>query len=78
MKIATWNVNSIRHLEQIVDWLRQNSVDVLSAETKVVDANFRDPLRTGYHLYLSGQKAQWRCLIGSPLEEVSTGFLDTK
>lgn len=80
MKIATWNVNSIRtRLEQIVDWLRQNSVDVLCLqETKVVDAEFpRSPFEElGYHLYLSGQKAyNGVALIScSPLEEVSTGF----
>ena len=80
MKIATWNVNSIRtRLEQVVDWLRQNSVDVLCLqETKVVDAEFpRSPFEElGYHLYLSGQKAYngVALLSISPLEEVSTGF----
>ncbi|MHC5594780.1 MAG: exodeoxyribonuclease III, partial [Nostoc sp.] len=30
MKIATWNVNSIRtRLEQVIDWLTLNPVDVL-------------------------------------------------
>lgn len=80
MKIATWNVNSIRtRLEQVVDWLRQNPVDVLCLqETKVVDADFpRSPFeQLGYHLYLSGQKAyNGVALISSKqLQDVSTGF----
>jgi exodeoxyribonuclease-3 len=80
MKIATWNVNSIRtRLEHVVDWLRQNLVDVLCLqETKVVDAEFpRLPFEhLGYHLYLSGQKAYngVALLSCSPLEDVSTGF----
>ena len=80
MKIATWNVNSIRtRLEQVVDWLRENPVDVLCLqETKVVDAEFpRSPFESlGYHLYLSGQKAyNGVALVScSPLEDVSIGF----
>lgn len=80
MKIATWNVNSIRtRLEQVVDWLRQNPVDVLCLqETKVVDADFpRSPFeQLGYHLYLSGQKAyNGVALVSSKqLQDVSTGF----
>lgn len=80
MKIATWNVNSIRtRLDQVVDWLRQNPVDVLCLqETKVVDADFpRSPFEPlGYHLYLSGQKAYNGVALVScePLEDVSTGF----
>ncbi|TAF16528.1 MAG: exodeoxyribonuclease III, partial [Nostocales cyanobacterium] len=37
MKIATWNVNSVRtRLEQVINWLNENSVDVLCLqETKV-------------------------------------------
>lgn len=80
MKIATWNVNSIRtRLEQVVDWLRQNSVDVLCLqETKVVDADFpRSPFeQMGYHVYISGQKAyNGVALISSrQMQDVSTGF----
>jgi exodeoxyribonuclease-3 len=80
MKMATWNVNSIRtRLEQVVDWLRQNPVDVLCLqETKVVDADFpRSPFeQLGYHLYLSGQKAyNGVALISSKqMQDVSTGF----
>ncbi len=80
MKIATWNVNSIRtRLEQVVDWLRQNPVDVLCLqETKVVDADFpRSPFeQLGYHLYLSGQKSYngVALLSRKQLQDVSTGF----
>lgn len=80
MKIATWNVNSIRsRLEQVVDWLKQNPVEVLCLqETKVVDVDFpRSPFeQLGYHLYLSGQKAYNGVAIFSrqQLQDVSTGF----
>ncbi|HEY9821749.1 MAG TPA: endonuclease/exonuclease/phosphatase family protein, partial [Candidatus Sericytochromatia bacterium] len=42
MKIATWNVNSIRsRLTHVVDWLQETNVDVLCLqETKVVDEDF--------------------------------------
>jgi exodeoxyribonuclease-3 len=42
MKIATWNVNSIRSRQlQVVDWLQETKVDVLCLqETKVVDEDF--------------------------------------
>ncbi len=80
MKIATWNVNSIRtRLEHVVNWLTENPVDVLCLqETKVVDADFpRSPFeQLGYHLYTSGQKAYNGVALISrePLEEVSSGF----
>ncbi|AFY33660.1 exodeoxyribonuclease III [Calothrix sp. PCC 7507] len=80
MKIATWNVNSIRiRLEQVIDWLKQNPVDVLCLqETKVVDADFpRSPLEElGYYVYFSGQKSYNGVAIISrqPLSDISTGF----
>jgi exodeoxyribonuclease-3 len=80
MKIATWNVNSIRtRIEHVIDWLSQNPVDVLCLqETKVVDANFpRTSFEAlGIHLYISGQKAYNGVAILSrqPLEEVNSGF----
>ena len=80
MKIATWNVNSIRtRLLQVVNWLQDNPVDVLCLqETKVVDADFpRSPLEElGYHLYVSGQKSYNGVAILSkmPVEDISTGF----
>lgn len=80
MKIATWNVNSIRtRLLQVVDWLQETQVDVLCLqETKVVDQDFPlQPLEAlGYHLYISGQKSYNGVAILSkmPLEDVSRGF----
>ncbi|MBE9180850.1 exodeoxyribonuclease III [Oculatella sp. LEGE 06141] len=80
MKIATWNVNSIRtRLEHVSNWLNTNSVDVLCVqETKVADADFpRSPLETlGYHVYISGQKSYngVALLSKAPLEDVSSGF----
>ncbi|AFY87405.1 MAG: Exodeoxyribonuclease [Chroococcidiopsis cubana SAG 39.79] len=80
MKIATWNVNSVRtRLEQVIDWLRQTPVDVLCLqETKVVDADFpRSPFEhLGYYVYASGQKSYNGVAILSqqPLQDVSTGF----
>jgi exodeoxyribonuclease III len=80
MKIATWNVNSIRTRQQhVVDWLQQNPVDVLCLqETKTIDSLF--PIapfeQLGYHLSISGQKAYngVAILSRSPLKETSIGF----
>ncbi len=80
MKIATWNVNSIRTRQQLVlDWLNSNSVDVLCLqETKVIDHDFpTKPFEDiGYNVYISGQKAYNGVAIFSrqPLQDVSRGF----
>jgi exodeoxyribonuclease III len=80
MKIATWNVNSIRtRLEHLVGWLEDNPVDVLCVqETKVVDQDFPRSLleALGYHVYVSGQKSYngVALLSRSPLTDVSMGF----
>lgn len=61
MKLATWNVNSIRaRLTHVLDWVAANQPDVLCLqETKVVDAEFPyEPLRAaGYHIAHVGQKS---------------------
>jgi exodeoxyribonuclease III len=61
MKIATWNVNSLRkRLPLLLDWLNQNRPDVMALqETKVQDADFpADALRdVGYHIAFRGRKA---------------------
>jgi exodeoxyribonuclease III len=60
MKIATWNVNSLKiRLPQVLDWLVANEPDVLCLqETKLLDENF--PIAAisaaGYHPIYSGQK----------------------
>lgn len=80
MKIATWNVNSIRtRLDHVLNWLEASPVDVLCVqETKVEDKSFpRSPLEErGYHVYISGQKSYngVALLSRSPLEAVSAGF----
>ena len=61
MKIATYNVNSIRkRLPIVLDWLKQNQPDVLCLqETKVQDKDFPlAPLKdAGYHVYFRGMKS---------------------
>ena len=60
MKIATWNVNSLKvRLPHVLEWLAQNQPDVLCLqETKQEDVNF--PLAAlnaaGYQCVFSGQK----------------------
>ena len=80
MKIATWNVNSIRtRLDIVTDWLQKNQIDVLCVqETKVVDEQF--PIAAiaacGYHVYISGQKSYNGVAMFSkqPLTDVQFGF----
>lgn len=80
MKIATWNVNSIRsRLEHVVQWLTANPIDVLCLqETKVTDQEFPKSAieALGYHVYISGQKSYngVALLSRTPLEAVSAGF----
>ncbi len=80
MKVATWNVNSVRtRLQHVTDWLSAHEVDLLCLqETKVVDADFpRDAFtELGYETYVYGQKSyNGVALISrSPLEEVTMGF----
>jgi len=60
MKIATWNVNSLKvRLPHLLQWLEANPVDVLCLqETKLTDDKF--PLaeinQAGYQVAYSGQK----------------------
>ena len=60
LKIATWNVNSLRvRLPQLQQWLAANPIDVLALqETKLTDGDFPvDALQAmGYHAVFSGQK----------------------
>jgi exodeoxyribonuclease III len=73
VRIATWNVNSLRvRLPQVLEWLAANPVDVLAMqETKLPDADFpRAELEAlGYQVVASGQKtyngvallSRWPC-----------------
>jgi exodeoxyribonuclease-3 len=60
MKIATWNVNSLKvRLPQVLQWLTDNPVDVLCLqETKTVDEKFpvAEIEAAGYHVVYTGQK----------------------
>jgi exodeoxyribonuclease-3 len=60
MKLATWNVNSLKvRLPQVLDWAGRHRPDVLCLqETKLEDANFpsREIAEAGYQVLCSGQK----------------------
>ncbi len=60
MKLATWNVNSLKvRLPQVVQWLENNPVDILCLqETKMTDDKFpqAEIEALGYHVAFSGQK----------------------
>ncbi|MDE2090245.1 MAG: exodeoxyribonuclease III [Gammaproteobacteria bacterium] len=60
MKIATWNVNSLRvRLPQVLDWLAAERPDILALqETKLVDEEFpmTDIQAAGYQAVYAGQK----------------------
>ena len=80
MRIATWNVNSVRtRLEQVLAWLAAEQPEVLCLqETKVADELFPlAPFRAlGYEAAISGQKAYNGVAILSrlPIEDVQVGF----
>lgn len=60
MKLATWNVNSLKvRLPHVLDWLVANPVDALCLqETKQQDADFphAELQAAGYHSVFTGQK----------------------
>jgi exodeoxyribonuclease-3 len=60
MKLATWNVNSLKvRLPHLLEWLAANPVDVVCLqETKQQDADFPQAQlqAAGYHSVFSGQK----------------------
>ena len=80
MRIATWNVNSVRtRLDQVVAWLEQNQPEVLCLqETKVADELFPHAAfqALGYETAISGQKAYNGVAILSrlPMDDVQIGF----
>jgi exodeoxyribonuclease-3 len=80
MRIASWNVNSVRtRLEQVLTWLEQEQPEVLCLqETKVSNDLFPAEAFTalGYSSSISGQKAYNGVAILSrlPLEDVQIGF----
>ena len=82
MKLATWNVNSLKvRLPQVLDWLAANPVGVLCLqETKLQDGEFpRTELEAaGYHSVFSGQRTYNGVAILSrtPAHEVQFGLPD--
>ena len=60
MKIATWNVNSLKvRLPHVLDWLATSDADILCLqETKTTDENFpvAEISAAGYQVVYSGQK----------------------
>jgi exodeoxyribonuclease-3 len=80
MRIASWNVNSVRtRLEQLREWLAAERPEVLCLqETKVADDLFPHEafLDLGYSSVVSGQKAYNGVAILSrvPVDDVQVGF----
>lgn len=80
LKIATWNVNSLRvRLPQVIDWLTREKPDVLALqETKLNDPDFpvAEINEAGYQVVFSGQKTYNGVAIISriPLTDVVTDF----
>ena len=80
MRIATWNVNSIKQrLDNIVAWLSARQPDIVCLqETKCVDEAFpREALETlGYNVAVHGQKTFNGVAILSkfPFDEVTVGL----
>ena len=80
MRIATWNVNSVRQrIDHLSAWLKERSPDVICLqETKCVDEAFpRDHFETlGYNVAVHGQKTFNGVAIMSKhkLEEVTPGL----
>ena len=60
MRIATWNVNSIKQrIDNAVAWLKERAPDIVCLqETKCVDESFpREPFEAlGYNVAVHGQK----------------------
>jgi exodeoxyribonuclease-3 len=77
MRIATWNINSIKQrMDNLIAWLSERQPDVLCLqETKCVDEAFpREPLEAmGYNVAVHGQKAFNGVAVLSklPLDEVT-------
>ncbi|PTA69415.1 exodeoxyribonuclease III [Deinococcus arcticus] len=79
MKLATWNVNSLRvRLPQVLAWLQTQQPDVLALqETKLEDHLFpvAELAALGYHAAFSGQKTYngVALLSRQPLQDVQLG-----
>ncbi|MDE3011171.1 MAG: exodeoxyribonuclease III [Pseudomonadota bacterium] len=85
MKIATWNVNSLKvRMPHLLDWLGSAAPDVIALqETKTEDAAFpRAPIEAaGWHVAFSGQKTYNGVALlsrrpGSHVQAGMPGFAD--
>jgi exodeoxyribonuclease III len=82
VRIATWNVNSIRARHELVlDWLRRREPDVVCLqETKVVDDEFPTDefQRLGYAVAMAGQPSYNGVAIASRLgmRDIAVGLWD--
>ncbi len=81
MRIATWNVNSVRQrMDSLQTWLRERSPDIVCLqEIKCTDDAFpREPLEgLGYNVAVHGQKT-WNgvaLLSKLPFDEVAPGLI---
>ncbi len=80
MKLATWNVNSLKvRLPQLLPWIGREQLDVVCLqETKTEDANFpaQDLQAAGYHSLFAGQRAYngVTILTRVPAADVSYGI----
>lgn len=83
MRLASWNVNSVRaRCDLVVEWLREHAPDVLCLqETKVADPEFPAEVfqRLGYEIARCGQRTYNGVAILSrhPLEDVQIGLHDS-
>lgn len=81
MRLASWNVNSIRaRFELVVEWLREHQPDALCLqETKVADHEFPTETfqRLGYEVARCGQRTYNGVAILSrhPIEDVQVGLV---
>lgn len=82
MKLATWNINSIRaRTDRLLKWLEAEKPDVLCLqETKVEDTGFPiDALtKAGYQVAIHGQRSYNGVAIAArePITNVTRGFGD--
>ena len=82
IKLATWNVNSLKvRLEQVLDWLEESQTDILALqETKLEDVAFPKEAfeARGYEVVFRGQKTYngvaW--ISRFPIEDCRDTFLD--
>jgi exodeoxyribonuclease III len=80
MRIATWNVNSLRaRLDVVLDWTRRHQPDVLCMqETKVLDDDFptEEFQRLGYGVAMAGEKSYNGVAIAarSLMRDIQVGF----